>query len=288
LLTEPRQSLPIGLYFVATPIGSARDITLRGLDILRNADVLAAEDTRNTRHLMDIHAVQLAGRPLIPYHDHNGPAQRPRLMGLLDEGKSVVFVSDAGTPLIADPGFSLAREAIALGHKVYAAPGASALLAALTVAGLPTDKFFFAGFLPPKSAARQKAVADMASIPGSLVFYESPKRLGKMLTDLAQGLGGDRQAAVCRELTKKFEEVRRGTLAELAGQYATETPKGEIVVVVGPAPERALDGDMLIETLTAALREHSSLKDAVAFVAEMTGLPRKQVYQQALALEKKT
>ena len=285
LLANNAQTLPSGLYFVATPIGAARDITLRGLDILRDADVLAAEDTRNTRHLLDIHGVTLNGRPLIPYHDHNGPVQRPRLMAMIAEGKSVAYVSDAGTPLIADPGFALARAAIAGGFKVITATGASALLAALTVAGFPTDRFFFGGFLPPKSAARQKALTELATVPGSLVFYESPKRVGKMLTDLVQVLGGDRQAAVCRELTKKFEEVRRGALADLAGQYADETPKGEIVVVVGPSPERPMDGDMLTTLLTTALAEQSSLKDAVAAVVATTGLPRKQVYQAALEIE---
>jgi len=286
MLTDSRKSLPAGLYFVATPIGAARDITLRGLDILRDCDVLAAEDTRNTRHLLDIHGVSLNGRSVIPYHDHNGPAQRPRLMAMIADGKAVAYVSDAGTPLIADPGFALARDAIGQGLNVVAAPGASAVLTALTVAGLPTDKFFFGGFLPPKVAARTKALNELAMVPGSLVFYESPKRVGKMLIDLVQCLGGDRQAAVCRELTKKFEEVRRGTLEYLAGQYVGETPKGEIVVVVGPAPERAIDLDMLTGLVKSALADQASLKDAVAVVTRETGLPRKQVYQLALALEK--
>jgi len=286
MLTDSRKSLPAGLYFVATPIGAARDITLRGLDILRDCDVLAAEDTRNTRHLLDIHGVSLNGRSVIPYHDHNGPAQRPRLMAMIADGKAVAYVSDAGTPLIADPGFALARDAIGQGLNVVAAPGASAVLTALTVAGLPTDKFFFGGFLPPKVAARTKALNELATVPGSLVFYESPKRVGKMLIDLVQCLGGDRQAAVCRELTKKFEEVRRGTLEYLAGQYVGETPKGEIVVVVGPAPERAIDLDMLTGLVKSALADQASLKDAVAVVTRETGLPRKQVYQLALALEK--
>lgn len=286
MLTLERQSLAAGLYFVATPIGAARDITLRGLDILRSADILAAEDTRNTRHLLDIHGVALNGRPLIPYHDHNGPAQRPRLLAWIGEGKSVAYVSDAGTPLIADPGFVLAREAIAKGIDVIAAPGASALLAALTVAGLPTDRFYFAGFLPPKLAARQKMLAQLDGVPGTLVFYESPKRVGKMLMDLVQAFGGDRPAALCRELTKKFEEVRRGRLDELAGEYEKQVPKGEIVVVVGPAPERDLDAKGLAQMMAAALTASATLKDAVASVVAATGAPRKQVYQLALELEK--
>ena len=284
--TNHKQSLPAGLYFVATPIGTARDITLRGLDILQSADVLAAEDTRNTRHLMDIHGIALNNRPLIPYHDHNGPAQRPRLLALIAEGKSVAYVSDAGTPLIADPGFALSRDAIAAGHSVVSAPGASALLAALTVAGLPTDRFYFAGFLPPKSGARQAALGEISSVPGTLVFYESPKRLGKMLTDAAAILGGDRPSAVCRELTKKFEEVRRAPLGENAVFYASTPPRGEIVVLVGPAPERRVDEDMLDGQLEQALKTANSLKDAVAQVVLDTGLPRKQVYQRALALDR--
>ncbi len=287
LLTDHHQSLLPGLYFVATPIGSARDITLRALDILSSADVLAAEDTRNTRRLLDIHGVSLDGRRILPYHDHNGPAQRPRLIGLIKEGKSLAYVSDAGTPLIADPGYALAREAIAAGLPVFSTPGASALLAALSVAGLPTDRFFFAGFLPQKKAARTKTLASYAQIPGSLVFYESPRRVGKTLTDMVQALGGDRQAAVCRELTKKFEEVRRGSLAELAGKYETVTPKGEIVLVVGPAQERDVDQDILSDLLNSALEENTSLRDAVDRVAAQTGFPRKLVYQEALQMEKR-
>jgi len=206
LLTIMTQSLESALYFVATPIGAARDITLRGLDILARADVLAAEDTRNTKRLLDIHGVDLGARWIVPYHDHNGAAQRPKLIAALKEGKSVAYMSDAGTPLIADPGFALARDVIAAGLKVRAAPGASALLTALAVAGLPTDRFFFAGFLPPKTGARQKELGLLAPVPGTLVFYESPKRIHGSLTDMVQVLGGDRQAAVCRELTKKFEE----------------------------------------------------------------------------------
>lgn len=284
-MTDTHQSLDSGLYFVSTPIGAARDITLRGLDILESADVLAAEDTRNTRHLMDIHGIKLKGRLLIPYHDHNGARVRPKLIEMINGGKSVAYVSDAGTPLIADPGYALARDVIAADLKVIAAPGASAILTALAVAGLPTDRFFFAGFLPQKKLARRKALASMANIPGTLVFYESPKRVGKSLTDMVLELGGERSAAVCRELTKKFEEVRRGSLAELQDIYQLDTPKGEIVVVIGPAPDREISEDMLQEVLKVALREHNSLRDAVDRVTSDTGLARKKVYQMALMLE---
>lgn len=285
-MNDRDQSLVPGLYFVATPIGTARDITLRALDILANADILAAEDTRNTRRLLDIHGIALNRRPLIAYHDHNGPAQRPRLLAQLRDGKSIAYVSDAGTPLIADPGFVLAREAIADGHAVTAAPGPSALLAALTLGGLPTDRFYFGGFLPPKSAARKKALNALANVPGTLAFFESPKRVGETLTDMVECLGGDRQAAVCRELTKKFEEVQRASLAELAMLYRESPPRGEIVLLVGPPPERPADADDLRIALGRELAEAGSLRDAVDRVADMLGLPRKEVYRAALELEK--
>ncbi len=285
MLTDQKQALAPGLYFVATPIGSARDITLRGLDILAAADVLAAEDTRNTRHLLDIHGVGLNGRPLLSYHDHSAPSRRAKLIALVNQGKSVAYVSDAGTPLIADPGFALARDGIAAGLPVLAAPGASAVLTALTLAGLPTDRFFFAGFLPVKPAARKKTLLEFQNIPGSLVFYESPRRVGKSLIDLVHILGGDRQAALCRELTKKFEEVRRGSLAELADIYSEVMPKGEIVLVIGPAPARDIKPEILDNALRAARARTRSLRDSVAEVVMELGLPRKHVYQRALELE---
>ncbi len=289
MLTNRDQSLDSGLYFVATPIGSARDITLRALDVLRDADVLAAEDTRNTRHLMDIHGIALNGRPLIAYHDHNGPRQRPRLIEMMRAGQALAYVSDAGTPLIADPGYALARDALAAGIKIHTVPGASAVLSALTLAGLPTDRFFFAGFLPVKSVARRKALKDMEKIPGTLVFYESPKRIHKMLADLVQELGGDRESAICREITKKFEEVRRGSLATLVSEYENVSPRGEFVVVVGPAPKRAIPDDALDDMLIAARKANGlSLRDAVDSVAADLVLSRKLVYRRALELEKKT
>lgn len=271
-----------GLYLVATPIGTARDITLRALDILAGADILAAEDTRRTRHLLDIHGIRREGGSLVPYHDHNGAAQRPRLLAALDEGRSVALVSDAGTPLVADPGYRLALEAIAAGHAVHAAPGASALLAALGVAGLPTDRFLFAGFLPPKHAARSRALAELAAVPATLVFYESPRRLAEALADMTATLGGARAAAVCRELTKRFEETRRGTLAELAERFAAEAePRGEIVVVVGPPVVGPVEEETLDAALDAALA-HLSVKDAASEVARDLGLPRRRVYARAI------
>lgn len=275
--------LPPGLHLVATPIGAARDITLRALDILAAADVLAAEDTRRARKLLDIHGVRLGGRLILPYHDHNGAAQRPRLLAALAEGRSVALVSDAGTPLVADPGYRLVVEAVAAGHPVFAAPGPSAVLAALSVAGLPTDRFLFAGFAPPREAARRRALAELAAVPATLVFYESPRRLAEALTSMAE-VFGDRPAAVCRELTKRFEETRRGTLAALAAAYAgAPEPKGEIVVVVGPPAPAEVTEDRLDAALAAALAR-LSVKDAAAEVAEALDLPRRRVYARALEL----
>jgi 16S rRNA (cytidine1402-2'-O)-methyltransferase len=277
-------SIPPGLHFVATPIGAARDITLKALDILGGADVLAAEDTRTLRHLMEIHGVPLNGRPVLAYHDHNGDQMRPRLIEALKAGKSVAYASEAGTPLVADPGYQLARSAIDEGLTVLAAPGPSALLCALSVSGLPTDRFFFAGFLPPKSAARKSALRDLAQVPGSLIFYESPRRIEACLRDMIDSLGPVRQAALCRELTKRFEEVTRGTLAELAESVAGRDIKGEIVLVVDRALPVAADAATVEEALRQALKTQSS-KDAAAQVAEAFGLPRREVYQLALSLE---
>lgn len=276
--------VPPGLHFVSTPIGAARDITLRGLDILAGAEVIAAEDTRTLRHLMEIHGIALGDRPLIAYHDHNGPAARPRILRALAEGRSVAYASEAGTPLVADPGYQLARAAIAAGHAVHAAPGPSAVLAALTVSGLPTDRFLFAGFPPATGAARQRWLAEIADAPATTVFYESPKRVGELLANLVQSFGGEREAAVCRELTKRFEEVTRGTLTVLAAEFAGKAVKGEIVVVVDRAEPKATDAATLEASLRRALAQ-SSLKDAVAAVAEALDLPRREVYQAALKLE---
>lgn len=275
--------VPPGLHLMATPIGAARDITLRALDVLAGADVLAAEDTRTLRHLMKIHGIALNGRPLIAYHDHNGEAVRPRLLRALKEGKSVAYAPEAGTPLIADPGFQLARAAIAEGLAVLAAPGPSAVLAALTVSGLPSDRFLFAGFPPAGAGDRARFLAELGQVPATLILYESPKRINRLLTEMAETFGKDRAAAVCRELTKRFEEVSRGTLGQLAEAFVGRTVKGEIVVLVDRPGERVVDD----ASIKAALRDalgHCSVKDAAARVAASLNLPRRDVYRMALQL----
>jgi 16S rRNA (cytidine1402-2'-O)-methyltransferase len=281
----PGARLPPGLYVVATPIGNARDLTFRARDILAAADILAAEDTRQARKLLEIHGIRRAAGSILPYHDHNGAAQRPRLLAALAEGRSVALVSDAGTPLVADPGYRLTAEAAAAGHAVQAVPGPSALLAALAVAGLPTDRFLFAGFAPPRDAARRRFLAELAAVPATLILYESPRRLAASLAAMAATLGGGRPAAVCRELTKRFEETRRGTLAELAAQVAAgPAPKGEIVVVVGPPLAAAAPPAAVLDTALADALAALSIRDAAAEVAAALGLPRRQVYTRALEL----
>jgi 16S rRNA (cytidine1402-2'-O)-methyltransferase len=274
------EAIEPGLHLVAVPIGAARDVTLRALDLLSGADVLAAEDTRSLRRLMEIHGIALGGRPLIPYHDHNGAAVRPRLIEALRQGRSVAYCSEAGTPAIADPGYQLAVEARAAGVPVRAAPGASAVLAALCVAGLPTDRFTFAGFLPPKAAARRSALAELAQAPGTLVLYESPRRLAATLRAAAEAYG-PRRAVVCRELTKRFEEVLPGTLAELADRFADAPPKGEIVLLIDRAPPAEPSEDAVIDTLRG-LMETMSLKSAVKEASARTGVARNLVYEMAL------
>lgn len=275
--------VPPGLHFVSTPIGAARDITLRVLDILAGADVLAAEDTRTLRHLMEIHGLRLGDRPLVAYHDHNGEAARPRLIRALQEGKSVAYASEAGTPLVADPGFQLGRAAIEAGLPVHAAPGASAVLCALTVSGLPTDRFFFAGFPPTAEGARRRFLQEVGAVPATLVLYESPRRLGRLLAEMAALFGPSRAAVVCRELTKRFEEVVRGSLEEVAEVFAGREVKGEVVVLLGK-PEAA---EASAEDAEAALRlalQSLSVKDAAAEVAAKTGLNKRNLYQMALRL----
>jgi len=273
-----------GLYLVATPIGNARDITLRALDILGQADVIAAEDTRTARKLMEIHGVALGGRPLIAYHDHSGAHGRAGIAKLLAGGKAVAYVSEAGTPLVSDPGYALAREAAEAGFLVTAAPGASAVLAALSLSGLPSDRFLFAGFPPAQQAARLRWIEEFREVPATLVFYESPRRVHELLDDLGNALGETRPAAICRELTKKFEEVLRGTLGDLSQRIAGRALKGEVVVLVDRGTGAVTD-----ETMEAALlraMSEMSLKDAAATVAEAYGLPRRRVYQAALEMEK--
>lgn len=272
-----------GLHFIATPIGAARDITLRALDLLADADALAAEDTRTLRHLMEIHGVALRDRALISYHEHNGEQARPKIMAWLSEGKSVVYASEAGTPLVADPGYQLGRSAIEKGFPVFAAPGPSAVLAALTVSGLPSDRFLFAGFPPTGGKARQGWLTELAGLQATVILYESPNRLHDLLSDLELTFGPHRQAVVCRELTKKFEEVTRGTIAEIAAVYSGRVVKGEIVVLLDRAGKQTTSASDLEAALRDAMRS-LSVKDAAAMVAEMTGLPRREVYQAALAM----
>lgn len=282
-VTGQKSVLAPGLYFVATPIGAARDITLRALDILASAEVLAAEDTRTLRHLMDIHGIPVGDRPLLSYHDHNGEKVRPRLLALLSQGRSVAYASEAGTPLVADPGFQLGRAAVEAGHMVTTAPGATAAIAALTVSGLPSDRFLFAGFPPAAAGARRQFLAELGAVSATLILYESPNRIRALLTEMVELFGGDRRAAVCRELTKRFEEVVRGSLAELAADFAARSVKGEIVVVIDRAGERVVRPEE-VETMLREALQCQSIRDAAASVAEALGLPRRQVYQMALKL----
>lgn len=282
---ESRIPLPKGLYLAATPIGAADDLTIRARDALARADVIAAEDTRMAQKLMMIHGVPRAGRPIVPYHDHNGAEARPRLLARIAEGGSVVCVSDAGTPMVADPGWKLARDAIDQDLPVIALPGASALLTALTVSGLPTDRFMFCGFPPPKQGARRTFLEEVAAVPGTLVFYESPRRLADALADMAETFG-PRDAAVSRELTKKFEETRRAPLPDLAAHYAgAGAPKGEIVISVGPPLKREI-GEADLDAALAVALQTMRVKDAAQAVSAALGLPRRDVYNRALALKK--
>ena len=277
--TDP--GLAPGLYVVSTPIGNLRDVTLRALDILASADVVCAEDTRVAGKLLSAFGVSARLRP---YHDHNGAQARPGLLTELEKGARVALISDAGTPLISDPGYKLVREAAERGINVFAIPGASAPLTALASSGLPTDRFMFAGFPPPKSAARKRFLADMKSVQATLVFFEGPSRLAASLADMAEVLGA-RDAAIARELTKKFEETRRGKLADLAAHYAREgPPRGEIVVLVGPpSGETETDPEALDAAILAA-DDTRPLKAIAAEIAEKFGLKRRDVYERALQL----
>ncbi|MGH6660296.1 MAG: 16S rRNA (cytidine(1402)-2'-O)-methyltransferase [Rhodospirillales bacterium] len=272
-----------GLALVATPIGNARDITLRALDVLNYIDAIACEDTRVTAKLLAIHGIS---KPLLAYHEHNAERARPILIERLKSGETVALVSDAGTPLISDPGYKLVRACLENGIPVTPIPGASAVLTALVVSGLPTDRFLFAGFLPAKRAARRRVLGELRGIAASLVFMESAKRLAASLADMAETLG-PRPCAVAREMTKLFEEVRRGSLDELAANYKESgPPKGEVTVVVSPpAAGEAADAADIDRMLVGELRR-STMRDAVAHVAAATGAPRRQVYARALALKR--
>jgi 16S rRNA (cytidine1402-2'-O)-methyltransferase len=269
---------------VATPIGNLDDITLRALKVLAAADLVACEDTRTTGRLLALLGVKAP--PLTAYHDHNAERARPGLLARLRQGAVVALVSDAGTPLVSDPGYRLVRACLAEGLAVTSLPGPSAVLTALQLSGLPSDRFLFAGFLPPKAAARRTVLGELAGVPASLVFYESPRRLADALAAMAAVLG-PRDAAVARELTKLYEEVRRDSLPGLAAHYAAvEPPKGEVVVVVGPpAPPPPVGDDEIDARLRQALASLSP-RDAAAAVAAATGLPRRQVYGRAVALAK--
>jgi 16S rRNA (cytidine1402-2'-O)-methyltransferase len=273
-----------GLYVVATPIGNLGDMTDRAARTLRDADLIACEDTRVTGGLKLHFDIQT---PLTPYHDHNADQVRPGLLARIAEGGALALVSDAGTPLISDPGYKLVRACADAGHAVFPIPGASAMLAAAVTAGIATDRILFAGFLPNRAKARQDAIAELRGLAATLIFYESAQRLADTLADLATVLGA-RDAAVCRELTKLHEEVRRGTLSDLAARYAKEpTPKGEVVVVVAGAPKVA--AEISAADIDAALREalqKLSLRDAAALVAEQLNQPRRAIYSRALELAK--
>jgi 16S rRNA (cytidine1402-2'-O)-methyltransferase len=276
--------LSAGLYLCAVPIGNARDITLRTLDILASADVIAAEDTRSTRKLMEIHGISAGKRPMVAYHDHSGEAVRARLIAAVEDGKSVAYVSEAGTPLVADPGYKLAATFRDKGLMMTAAPGASAVLTALTVSGLPSDAFHFAGFLPSTQAARRKGLEELRDVAATVVLYESPKRIHGLLGDVCQVLGDDRFVVICRELTKKFEEVLRGTGPELVVALEGRALKGEIVVLIARGEGTVLNEADVKEALMSAMKT-MRVKDAATAVAGATGMARRDVYQMALSLK---
>lgn len=279
--TARQLAMPLspGLHLIATPIGNLGDVTVRALTTLARADLVCCEDTRHSRTLLAHFGIE---RPLRPYHEHNADAERPRLLSMLNDGKAIALISDAGTPLVSDPGYKLVREAVAAGVAVHALPGPSAVLAGLALSGLPTDTFLFAGFLPPKEAARRSRLTELSNIPATLVLFEAPQRLADTLADIAAVLGA-RQTAVCRELTKRFEEVRRGSAADLETWARSGGVKGEIVIVIEPpGTQAATDAD--IETALARAMEDLSLRDAARVVAEAMGAPRSRVYEIGLRL----
>lgn len=291
LASEPPEpdapsATPAGLTLVATPIGNLGDLSPRALATLRGADAVLCEDTRVTGAMLARQGVSV---PLLPLHEHNEDDQTPRILARLRAGERIALVSDAGTPLVSDPGYRLVRAAIAEGLPISAIPGPNAAVMALTLSGLPPHPFLFLGFLPAKAGARTAELArlraaERAGLSATLILYEAPHRLAESLAALAELLGGDRPAAVARELTKRFEEVRRGSLAELAAHYAAAAPRGEVVLVIGPAPEDQAGEAELDQRLHDALAAGMSVRDAAAAVAAATGLPRKQVYARALEI----
>lgn len=274
------QPLSTGLYVVATPIGNLADITLRALAVLNSADIILCEDTRHSAKLFERYGIKGKTRPL---HEHNEDKEIARVLRYLDDGKSVALISDAGTPLVSDPGFRIVRAAVAEGHRVIPVPGASAVVAAASVGGLPSDAFFFAGFLPPKRAARRSRLAKLATVPGSLIFYEAPHRLGEALLDMSE-LFGARDAVVARELTKLHEELKRGALSTLAEAYAETETKGEIVIVVSPPQAVDVGDDDIVLRLSELLGE-MSLKDAARTVASELGVPRSRAYDLGIKIK---
>jgi 16S rRNA (cytidine1402-2'-O)-methyltransferase len=279
-LTAPK-AVP-GLHLVATPIGNLGDITLRALETLAGVDIIACEDTRITRRLTERYGISAL---LKPYHEHNAALARPKILEKLAQGASIALVSDAGTPLISDPGFKLVREVCAAGHAVIALPGPSSVLAALSVAALPTDRFYFEGFLPPKENARRARLAELARIDATLVMFDSGSRVQDTLADLA-AIMGDRDAAICREMTKLHEDIKRGPVTELARDASTLETRGEFVLVIGPPADKAA---MAVDQLDELLRERlsrDSVKDAVAHAVELSGRPRREIYARALELAK--
>ena len=278
----PRKPAP-SLYLVATPIGNLRDLTIRARDTLASVDVIACEDTRVTRKLLAAYAIET---PMTAYHEHNAVRVRPRLIERLKSGESVALLSDAGTPLVSDPGYKLVRAAIEEGLPVTALPGPSAVLSALVLSGLPCDRFFFGGFLPPKSTARKAALTELASLKATLVFFESPRRLAGSLADMAAVLG-NRPAAVARELTKRFEEMVREPLNRLAAHYhRAGPPKGEVVVVVAPAQDTSSPlSDVEVDSLLRLALAKGGTRDAAADVAALTGLSKRKLYERAIALK---
>jgi 16S rRNA (cytidine1402-2'-O)-methyltransferase len=280
-MTAPR---PVpGLYLVATPIGNLGDITLRALETLAGVDIIACEDTRITRRLTERYAISAQ---LKPYHEHNAETARPKILQWLADGASIALVSDAGTPLISDPGFKLVREVAARGHAVIALPGASSVLSALSVAALPTDRFFFEGFLPAKQTGRRARLNELSRIDATLVLFESGNRVQDTLADLADIMGG-REAAICRELTKLHEEVRRGSLLELERGASELETRGEFVLVIGPPPvDTQIMAEEALEDLLRSQLEIGSVKDAVAHAVELSGRPRREVYARALELSR--
>ena len=281
-LSSVRGDLAAGLYILATPIGNARDISLRALEVLKGCDVIAAEDTRVTSKLLSIHGIS---KPLIPYNDHNGPQMRPKILARLEQGQAVALVSDAGTPLVSDPGYKLVRETIAAGAAIVALPGPSAVLAGLALSGLPSDRFLFAGFLPSKAGERKSMLEELGGVRATLIFFESAQRLEDSLPALADMLG-DRQAVVARELTKLHEEVRRGSLRELAGHYAKAgAPKGEVTLLVAPPDAAAAPDSARIDAALKAALAFMPVKAAAEMIADLTDASRKALYARALELK---